>query len=63
MTKREGAIVSAYTGVLIGKFSDFHKYAEEKLGRPIWTHEMVGKEFWNRLNSASKEDFITIEIV
>ena len=39
MTKREAAIVSVYTGVLIGDFSDFYAYAVEIMGRPIFTHE------------------------
>lgn len=32
MTKIEAAIVSAYTGILIGEFEDFHDYAEEVMG-------------------------------
>lgn len=28
MTKREAAIVSVYTGYLIGEFSDFQAYAD-----------------------------------
>jgi len=39
MTKREAAIVSAYTGILIGSFSDLHQYIEEIMKRPVWTHE------------------------
>lgn len=35
MTKREAAIVSAYTGILIGSFSDMHEYVEEKLQRSV----------------------------
>ena len=47
MTRREGAIISAYTGILISKdFSDVHKYIEEKMGRPVFTHEIpiIGEE-------------------
>ena len=33
------AVVSAYTGRLMGKFSDFHGYCEKLLGKPIWTHQ------------------------
>lgn len=43
MTKREAAIVSAYTGILIGDFSDMHKYIEEKLDRAVWTPELAYK--------------------
>ena len=32
MTKREAAIVSAYTGVLIGDFNEMHRYIEEIMG-------------------------------
>ena len=60
MTKREAAIVSAYTGYLIGKFDDFHAYAEEIMGRPLFTHEFpyIAEE----LKAKSKKDFISIKI-
>lgn len=60
MTKREAAIVSAYTGYLIGEFSDFQAYAEEAMGRPIFTHEFpyIAEE----LKEKSKNDFISIKI-
>ena len=43
MTKREAAVVMAFTGValLVGdNFDYFHKYVEELMGRPVWTHEL-----------------------
>ena len=60
MTKREAAIVSAYTGYLIGKFDDFHAYAEEIMERPLFTHEFpyIAEE----LKEKSKKDFISIKI-
>ena len=60
MTKREAAIVSAYTGYLIGEFSDFHAYIEEIMGRPIFTHEFPNIE--EELKEASKKDFMSIKI-
>lgn len=44
MTEKEKIIVSAYTGYLLCDFSAVHKYVEEKLGRPIWTHEFADEE-------------------
>ena len=41
LTRRQAAILSAYTGILFGPFSDFHAYAEEKLGHQVWTHEFA----------------------
>lgn len=40
MTKREGAVLSAYTGILLCDFSYFYKYLEEILGRQVFTHEI-----------------------
>ena len=62
MTKREAAIVSAYTRFLIGDFSDMHKYIEEKLDRAVWTHELADKITWEEIKQKSKEDFINIEV-
>lgn len=38
--KKEAAIVSAYTGVLIGDFNEMHRYIEEIMGRQVFTHEL-----------------------
>lgn len=60
MTKREAAIVSAYTGYLIGEFSDFHAYAEEIMERPVFTHEFPSIS--DELKEKSKADFMSIKI-
>lgn len=60
MTKREAAIVSAYTGYLIGEFSDFHAYVEEIMGRPVFTHELPN--IAEELKEKSKKDFMSIKI-
>lgn len=62
MTKREAAIISAYTGVMIGEFSDIHKYMEEKLERPIQTMELLTDEFWDELKCKCASDFMNIKI-
>lgn len=61
MTKHECAVVMAYTGtcMLTGKdFGIYHKYVEDILGRPVWTHEMgfLAEEIKNR----SKGDFLRL---
>ena len=62
MTKKEAAIVSAYTGILVGEFSNIHKYIEEKLKRPVFTHEMGTKKIWNEIKNITKIDFINIRV-
>ena len=63
MTDREKAIVTAYTGItmLTGeKFSIFHKYIQDILGRPIWTHELASEAVWNEIKEKSKPDFLEL---
>lgn len=60
MTKQEKVIVSTYTGVLMCDFSDVHEYVEEKLGRPIFTHEFADRDIQKEIKEKSKEDFLKI---
>ena len=54
MTKEEAILLSAYTGfLLVPDFSEVHKFCEDALGHPIWTHEFadscVQKEIQEKL--------------
>ena len=63
MTDREKAIVMAYTGtaMLTGeKFSIFHKYIEDILGRSVWTHELAERSVWEEIEEKSKSDFLEL---
>ena len=60
MTKKEAAIVSAYTGYLIGKFSDMHEYAENLFGHPIFTHQFPALA--SQLREKAKLDFVSIRV-
>jgi HEPN domain-containing protein len=61
MTKRECAIVMAYTGVcmLAGEnFSIFLNYVEEKLGRTVYTHELP--ELADEIKEKTERDFLKL---
>ena len=60
MTKKEKIIVSAYTGYLMCDFQDMHEYIEEKLGRPVWTHELAFDEVQEEIREAVYDDFIAL---
>lgn len=62
MTKREAAIVSAYTGVLIGGFSEMHEYIEEIMDRPVFTHELGSKDTFEQIKEKAKDDFCSITV-
>lgn len=63
MTKRECAIVEAFTGIcmLTGKDTDiFYKYISDKLGFLIYTHELADKEVQEKIKEAARADFIEL---
>lgn len=63
MTKRECAIVMAHTGIcmLEGEgFRIFHKYVEDIMGRPVFTHEMGMRSIADEIKEKSKEDFLNL---
>lgn len=63
MTDREKAIVMAHTGICMltgDKFQIFHKYVEDIMGRPIWTHEMGIESIADEIKAKSKDDFIAL---
>jgi len=62
MTKYEGAVISAYTGVLIGCPKEFHKYAEIKLKRSFYMHEFKKKEVKKELREKSFNNFIDLHL-
>ena len=63
MTDREKAIVMAYTGICMlteDKFQIFHKYVEDIMGRPVYTHELADKDVQNEIKEKAKADFIAL---
>lgn len=55
--KRIGAILTAYTGMLIGDIDSFHKYAEELLGHEVDRSDFAGISFKVHVKALSTEDF------
>lgn len=60
MTKREKIIVSAFTGTLMCDFYDLHCYIEEKLGKPVFMHELADPKLIQEIKQASKDEFLAI---
>lgn len=61
LTEHQAAVLTAFTGLMIGKFSPFHTYAEQLLGRRILTHEFGDKEMADKLKDLSKDDFLNLQ--
>ena len=55
MKRNEAVLVSADTGFLLTEdFSDVHKFCEELLGRPIWTHEFASDTLQKEIREKCK---------
>lgn len=63
MTDHEKAVVMAYTGVTMlkgEKFQVFHKYVEDLLGRPVFTHELADADIAENIKEKSRDDFLKL---
>ena len=60
MTNREAVVISAYTGILMSKYSLYHKYVEELLGRPVYTDELCSEKIHNTIKDKAKDEFVEI---
>jgi len=61
MTEKEGAIIMAYSGIIFGSLKYIHKYAEQLLGRSIFTHEFADKKICKEIKEKSKNDFLKLD--
>ncbi len=61
LTRSQAMILTAQTGVLIGGFDDFHRYAEHLLDRPVLSAEFASGSTWAQLKDASLLDFKSIQ--
>jgi len=63
MTKREKAIVMAYTGTCMladDNLGIYYQYVQDKLGHCIMTHELAYPEVQDAIKEAAREDFIEL---
>lgn len=63
MTKRECAIVMAYTGVVMltgDSLKEYYKYLNEIMGRPVYSHELAFKSVQKEIKEACRADFISL---
>ena len=63
MTVRECAIIEAFTGICMltgNKRKYFYEYIEEKLKRPVFTHELADDNIYEEIKMAVYDDFIEL---
>ena len=60
MTRREAAIVGAYTGILMGDTSDVNKYIVYILGRELNVYELLRPEILREVKEKIEQDFLEL---
>ena len=63
MTLKERIIVECYTGYVMcvgEERKEVNKYIEEKMGHPVFTHQLGDRTFVDCLQKACKEDFLAL---
>lgn len=60
LTRQQGAVLGAFTGILCGEMSDLHEYIEKIMGRPVWTHEMGQQSIADEIKEKARPDFLAL---
>lgn len=61
LTNEEAILLSAYTGfLLVPDFSEVHKFCEDTLGRPIWTHDFADRIVQNEIREKLRPQIIEL---
>ena len=58
LSREQGAVLSAYTGVLCGDFEDLHAYVEQLYGRPVARREL--SERGPEIKQLASKDFLRL---
>lgn len=61
LTKEQAVVLSGFTGLLHGSFSDFHEDVEKRMGRPVFTHELGDKDIAAKVKELYRDDFIAMQ--
>jgi hypothetical protein len=60
LTKEQGIILTGFTGLMMCKFSDFHKDVEKRLGYPVFTHQFASETFSEEIKELYRDDFVAM---
>ena len=61
MTREEAILLSAYTGfLLVPDFSEVHKFCEDTLDRPIWTHEFADQDVQKEIQEKLRPQIVEL---
>ena len=62
MTKREAAIVGAYTGVVVGTHRDLIDYISELVGGPVGDATLTTFGMINYVKGLARNDFMALKV-
>ena len=61
MSREEAILLSAYKGFLLAPdFSEVHKFCEDTLGRPIWTHEFADNDVQKKIQEKLRPQIVEL---
>lgn len=61
LTKEQAIVLTGFTGIMHGSFSDYHEDVEKRVGHGVFTHMFADQEFVKRTKELYKEDFLAMQ--
>lgn len=60
ISKHDRLVISAYTGYLMADPDEVHRFIEETLGYPVFTHEFVKHKIVDEIQKKLKDEWMRI---
>lgn len=60
ISKHDRLVISAYTGYLMADPDEVHRFIEETLGYPVFTHELVKHKIVDEIQKKLKDEWMRI---
>lgn len=61
LTKEQAIVLTGFTGIMHGSFSDFHEDVERRIGHGVFTHMFADKTFASKVKDMYSEDFLAMQ--
>lgn len=61
LTKEQAIVLTGFTGILHGSFSDFHEDVEKRFDHGIFTHMFADKSFVEKVKLMYTDDFLAMQ--
>lgn len=60
ISREQAIVIMGFTGIATVRFDHFHLDVEQRLGRPVWSHQFADKSLMETIREVYRADFMAL---